>query len=368
MELIMKLLTLRNSMFLKQPKLTLLFILFLFLVGCDFRADTFRRDLTILGTTAEIVIEGLPPQDAETATTSIVKDLEIFDQIGFTFEPANELAQLNEAFSKGQAKTVSAELKELIHDASKLYSMSDGLFNPAAGELTALWEYPCGKADCTKSPYSEEVQHLIDEKESEIIAQHPSMDDLVIKGNSVSSQKPAVKLEFGDMIRGFALDRSILKLNNMGIQNAMIFLGNGVHTLGKQGREQWLIGLPLHSNAQKMVGTIRSTGNEAVVTVHAIDKSISKAGTIYRHVVDPRTGLPVRETQSVTIIHDSAATANAAAAALLINGKEGWANIADKMGVHLILMIAKDGTVYTTPGMDKRIRWKPSRAHQKLLP
>lgn len=338
------------------------------LAGCGAPATEFNYDLDVLGTSAHIVIEGLPAKEAHKAALVIANDLEQLDHIGYTFAPASELYKLNEAISRGQSITVSAALKGLIEEASTLYSMSEGLFNPAAGELTALWEYHCDKTDCTQSPYLEEVQHLIDERESEIILQNPSMDDLIFEGNRVSSRRPVVKLEFGDMIRGFALDMGIAHLKQMHIDNAMIFIGSGVATLGTREGEPWWIGLPLHSKVERMVGTIESTGDKAVVTVHAFDKSIGKRDSVYRHVVDPRSGLPVKETQSVTVIHDSATTANAAAAALLVNGREGWASVAEKMGVQLVMMITQDGAIYTSPMLEKRIQWKPNLEHKSLLP
>jgi thiamine biosynthesis lipoprotein len=117
-----------------------------------------------------------------------------------------------------------------------------------------------------------------------------------------------------------------------------------------------------------MIGTIESRGDEALVTVHAFDKSMGREGSVYRHVIDPRSGLPVKDTRSVTVIHRSATVAGAAAVALLINGREGWSDIADKMDVGSIMMITQDGTVYTSPKMEERIHWKQNLVHQHLVP
>lgn len=338
------------------------------LAGCDTASDVFRDDLNVLGTSAEIVIVGLSPEAANNAARAVEKNLEQIDQIGYTFDSASELHKLNEAISQGKSIAVSAELMSLIEKAITLYTSSNGLFNPAAGELTAMWEYHCDKADCPESPYPDEVWHLIQEKEAELISRRPAMSDLIIDGNTVSSRNRAVKLEFGDLIRGFALEKALALLKELGIENSMVYIGSGAGTLGSRGGQPWWIGFPLLPGDEHIAGTINSSGEEAAVTVRAFEKSVGRNDAIYRHVVDPRTGLPVKAIKSVTVIHSSATTANAAAVALLINGIDGWESIASRMGIRSIMMIDRDHTIYTTPGMDERINWTQDVVHKSLLP
>ena len=329
-------------------------IVLIVLAGCDTSSTVFKDDLDVLGTSAEIVIVGLPSKEASKAARAVEEDLEKLDHIGYTFGSAGELHKLNEAISRSQTLTVSAELKDLIEEAGRLYTASNGLFNPAAGELTALWEYECPQIECTESHYSVEILAMIHrEVEDVVLKQQPSMDDLSVDGNDVTSRKPLVKLEFGDMIRGFALDQGIAHLKEMGVENAMIVLGNGVRTIGTRGNKPWWIrflGDGEHMG-EHVIGTIEPNGDEAVVTVHAFDKSIGKKGSVYRHVVDPRSGFPVWETDSVTVIHESATTANAAAT-----------------GVHSIMMITRTAMIYTSSKMEERIHRKQDRMHLHLMP
>ena len=339
------------------------------LSACDSTSNVFNDDLDVLGTSARIVVVGLPDEEAADVAREVEEELRKLDLIGYTFQGGGELQKLNEAIAHGQTATVSAELRALIVEAGRLSTASKGLFNPAAGELTALWEYTCPHTECTESPYIWEPRKFIDYKVDEVILKkQPSMEDLSIDGDTVTSRKPVVRLEFGDMIRGFALERGITRLKELGVENAMIFLGNGVRSIGSRGSKPWRIGLPILADSQHLIGTIHSSGDEAVVTVYAFDKSIGKKGAIYRHVIDSRSGLPVRETKSVTVIHKSATTANAAAAALLIAGRDDWSSVAGAMGVRDVVMVTRDGTVYNSQEMDERIHWKKDLLHLHLVP
>ena len=193
------------------------------------------------------------------------------------------------------------------------------------------------------------------------------MDDVVIRGNRVSSRNRQVRLEFGDVIRGMALDMGIERLRQAGAVNAMIDIGGSVHTTGTRGDHAWWIGIP-DSTGKHLIGSIETGENESVVTVRALDTSLGQKDLVYRRIIDPRNGQPVSEIQSVTIIHKSAMVANAAATAFLVAGSKDWKRVADSMDVHALLVVTQDGTIYTSPAMEHRIHWKQGITHQHLVP
>ena len=342
-------------------------IVMLVATSCERNGGVFEDKLNVLGSFAQISIAGMQPEAAREAALAVENDLQTLDYIGYTFLDEGELLQLNEAIAQGQSMTVSDGLVELIMEARKLSAASAGLFNPAMGELTALWEFHCGKEQCSEVPYPDEVQRLIDEQVAKIIAGHPSMDDLIIKGNQVGSRNRLVKLEFGDIIRGLALEKGIAHLEDMDISNAMIDIGGSVRTIGRRGKHDWWVGIP-DASGKHLLGSIENIDDQAVVTVRAFDQSFGKQDVVYRHIVDPRSGLPVRDVQSVTVMHENAMVANASAMALLVAGIKDWKTVADGMDVHKILMIAKDGTLYTSLAMTHIIHWKQGIEHQHLIP
>ncbi len=347
---------------------SLMAIIVLFLIAsCERNGGVFEDELNVLGTFGQISIVGMLTDEAHEAARAAEKDLKALDYIGYTFEAEGELHQLNEAIAQGRSMTVSDGILELIMDARKLSSASGGIFNPAAGELTAFWEFHCDKDECSESPYPDEVQRLVNEQVAKIISRHPSMDDLIIKGNKVRSRNRLVKLEFGDMIRGLALDKGIEHLGRLGVSNAMIDIGGNVRTIGTRGDHDWWIGIP-DATGQHLIASIENIDDKSVVTVRAFDRSFGKSGLVYRHIVDPRTGMPAKDVQSVTVMHDNAMIANASAVTILIAGIKDWKMIADKMDVHKILVITKDGTIYTSAAMEHIIHWKQGIEHQHLVP
>jgi len=347
---------------------SLIAVIVLFLVtGCQRNGGVYEDNMNVLGTFAQISIAGLMPEQAKKAALAVENDLQTLDFIGYTFEAEGELQQLNDAIAQGQSKMVSNDLVELIQAAKNLSSESNGLFNPASGELTAFWEYHCAEDPCGEAPYPDEVQQLVDEQVAKILSRHPSMDDLRIDGNEVSSRNRLVRLEFGDIIRGLALEKGIQHLEDFGVSNAMIDIGGSVRTIGTRGDHDWWVGIP-DASGEHLIGSIENIDDKAVVTVRAFDKSFGKRDLVYRHIVDPRTGRPVKDILSVTVMHDNALIANATAVTALIAGIKDWKMVADRMDAHKILLITKDGSIYTSPAMEHIIHWKPGIEHQYLVP
>ena len=342
-------------------------VVMLVTTSCERNGGVYEDQLNVLGSFAQISIAGMLPEDAKQAAYAVEKDLQSLDYIGYTFESDSELQQLNAAIAEGRSMMVSDGLAELILEAKKLSAASDGLFNPATGELTALWEFHCGKEQCSEVPYPNEVQRLIDEQVAKILAGHPSMDDLTLNGNQVSSRNRLVKLEFGDIIRGLALEKGIAHLEAMGISNAMIDIGGSVRTTGRRGKHDWWVGVP-DASGKHLLGSIENIHDQAVVTVRAFDQSFGKQGLVYRHIVDPRSGLPVRDVLAVTVMHENAMVANASAMAFLAAGINDWKTVSERMDAHKILMITKDGTLYTSLAMSNIIHWKQGIEHQHLVP
>ena len=66
-------------------------------------------------------------------------------------------------------------------------------------------------------------------------------------------------------------------------------------------------------------------------------------------------------TQSVTVLHQNAATADAAATALFIAGPEQWVEIAKSMNIKYVLLIDEDGKLHVTSAMLNRIKLEQDR-------
>ena len=170
----------------------------------------------------------------------------------------------------------------------------------------------------------------------------------------MKSLNPDVQLNFGAYAKGYAIDLSIQHLKNMGIKNAIINTGGDLKAIGKHGDRHWRIAIQ-HPRQQNIIATIETHGEESVFTSGDYERYYMYKGKRYHHILDPRTGYPADQSQSVTVIHHNSGLADAAATALFIAGSEQWLEIAQKLKLKQVMLIDKLGKIYVTPEMKKRL-------------
>lgn len=307
--------------------------------------------LYVFGTKVDITVRGEDAATLKTATARLERDFQRMHKDWHAWKPG-ELVDLNAAFATGQRKSVTPFLLPLIVQAKTLYTLSDGLFNPAIGGLIGAWGFHADEKPHGALPDFAAIRALAAEK--------ASMDDVRIEGDVVSSTNPAVQLDFGGFAKGVALDRAEQVLRDMGVKNALINAGGDINTLGSGGAAPWKIGIR-DPKAWGVIATLELNDGEDVYTSGNYERFREIDGVRYAHIIDPRHGMPVEHIVSATVIGDNGALADGAATALTVAGPQDWHRIAQKMGVKYAVLVDDTGTVYLNPAMRARIAFAPDQ-------
>ncbi len=265
-----------------------------------------------------------------------------------------ELGQANKSFVKSQFSPTSESIIELIKESQQLSIKSNGLFNPAIGQLIKLWQFD--KIE------DEHYQFTLPdaEKIKQILKQKPTMSDIIVQQAQIKSNNSAVALDFGAYAKGVAIENMIEILRQHHINNALINAGGDIKVLGSKNGKPWRIGIknPAHKRdpqAENIIAAIELKDNESLFTSGNYERFFEFQGKRYHHIIDPRTGYPAIGTQSLTVLTNDAALADAASTALFIAGPKLWPTIAKKMGITYVMLIADDGQIYLSPAMAQRI-------------
>ena len=106
-----------------------------------------------------------------------------------------------------------------------------------------------------------------------------------------------------------------------------------------------------------MLASVEVKDNESVFTSGDYERSYQYKADRYHHILDPATGYPTKDAQSVTIIHSDAGLADAAATAIFVAGSKEWLKTAKNMGIHYAMLIDAKGDIHITAAMHKRIKF-----------
>jgi thiamine biosynthesis lipoprotein len=321
--------------------------LVLLLAACS-RPQLFHQEAYVFGTRVDLTVYGGSEAQAASAMAAVLREFDRLHRTFHAWEPS-ELTALNEALARGEEATVSEEMAERLADARRFVEAGAGLFDPALGRLIELWGFHSDEF-IPRRPDPEAIRALLDAR--------PSMLDLTISGNRVSSRNRAVQLDFGGYAKGYALDRAAQILREMGVRDALINIGGNVLALGAKGKTPWRLGIQ-HPREPRPLATLPLYDGEAIGTSGDYQRFFELDGQRYAHLLDPRSGQPAAGTQSLTVLiapREAAGTwSDAASKAPFIAGDD-WLDVARRQGLTHVLRIGSDGRIEVTRALRARLQ------------
>jgi thiamine biosynthesis lipoprotein len=258
------------------------------------------------------------------------------------------LGQVNAQLPSGQSFSAAPAMAEMIAEAKRLSLTSGERFNPAIGKLVSLWGFQSDEPPRGPPPPAEEIEALV--------FSAPSMREVEVEGVMLRGRNPLLRIDLGGFAKGYAVDRAIERLRELGIENAIVNAGGDLRAIGRHGERPWRIGIRA-PRGEGVLAAVELDGDESVFTSGDYERHFEWEGRRYHHIIDPHTGYPAEGTTSVTVLHTEGATADAAATALFVASREEWPRVAAAMGVRHVMRVDTDGTVEMTPQMAERIRF-----------
>jgi thiamine biosynthesis lipoprotein len=263
-----------------------------------------------MGTEFKIVIyhtdESVAKQAAEKAFTRVA----ILEKVFSDYEENSEVSWLSDA---GKATDVSDELWTVLSYAQEVADRSEGAFDVSVGAVSKLWrkafrdkEFPSAAA-IAKASATVGYQDIL-------------MKD---RNKSVKLGKEGMRLDFGGIAKGFAVDEAIGWLKVSGIDMYLVDGGGDLRCgMAPPGKAGWEIEVP-----DKMVNgelTFRKVfyKNVAVATSGDTYRYLENEGKRYSHIIDPRTGYGLTNRRAVTVTAPNCMAADAWATAASVGLKK----------------------------------------------
>ncbi|MCW5666204.1 MAG: FAD:protein FMN transferase [Piscinibacter sp.] len=245
------------------------------------------------------------------------------------------LGRVNDALRAGRWAEPPADLAALLRLAQRAERDSAGLFNAGLGALVGAWGFHADRLDERPAPAAAWLQRWR--------AAPPSLALLEWRAGRVRSTHPALQLDLGGIAKGWALDEALDTLQRQGVRDALLDLGGNLAAFGQGADGPWRIGLRNPFGAG-LLATLQTQGREAVVTSGTYERwRRLPDGRLATHVLDPAAAQPAQALASVTVVHASAAWADAAATALLAAGPARWQALAARLGLDQVLVVGADG-------------------------
>ena len=234
------------------------------------------------------------------------------------YQPDSELSRFNASTSTAPFQ-VSAAFTEVMRFATALHRDSGGLSDPTLGSLINVWGFG-QKGSRLQPPAADDVRRAW--------ALTGCGHLRVTARGELQKDFPALQLNLSSFVPGYAADQVAGLLRTHALSNVFVDIGGEIRALGHNARgEKWRVGIetpdpeaPPGVVLQAVVGLsnagLATAGDYRIYYRDADGRPLG-------HILDPRTGHPVRHNvASVTVIAPTASEADGYDTALFVMGVE----------------------------------------------
>jgi FAD:protein FMN transferase len=295
----------------------------------------------------------------ELALESFEELEKVEEQLSF-FRPTSEVGRINLLADK-QPVEVEPELFDLLELAIRISRETGGAWDATAAPLWQVWGFAKRKG---RIPTAAEIDEAMSRVGSQFI-------ELDTTRKTIFFARPGIKLNFGSLGKGYALDRCAARLLEGGMTNFLLhggqssILARSNEKVSEKGSELFIseqhslriempgeinssdpflsVGLPHPFCPKRRLGEIRLC-NKALGTSNSRFQSFRHEGKLYGHILDPRTGYPAEGVLSATVLAPTATLADALSTAFYVLGPEKTREYCDKHpDISAILVVSASG-------------------------
>ena len=273
-----------------------IFLLF-FINSCNPNKEKMYKETRIaLYTVVTVTVYSDSKQKANTAIDSTFKELDRLGRLLNFYSGDSEVSMINR-YAGTEPVKVSKETLEVIDKALSISRSTDGAFDITIGAIVKLWDF--------------EKQILPDDKSIKEKLKLVGYKNVIVDKarSTVFLQKKGMQIDLGGIEKGYATDRAVNVLKQNGITAGIIAVGGEVKPFGiKPDGKPWRVGIknPSQKGKEDEVFAIVNLTGKAISTSGGYEKFFVKDGKWYHHILNPATGYPAYECQSVSVIANDA--------------------------------------------------------------
>ncbi len=180
---------------------------------------------------------------------------------------------------------------------------------------------------------------------------HTGWEKLVLSDvdRTVFFTDPALSLDVGATAKGYAVDMAAAALTDAGYTGYLIDAGGNLYAAGKKPEGAFRVGVR-NPSAEGNILIATPLTDEALVTAGSYLRYFTVNGVRYHHILSPGSGMPATDFLSVSVKHESSATADGYATALFAMGSEAARAFLVAHPTLEVFFVYADGSTFATDG------------------
>ncbi len=294
--------------------------------GCATKKDDYLRfeyTQPQMGSPFRIVLYAADKPFADAAAGAAFARIKQLNDILSDYDADSEVSRLSQSSGQGKTVPVSDDLWRVLKRSQQLAQETDGAFDITCGPVVSLWRKARREKQLPNAQKLEEARHRVGFQNLRLDS-HKHTATLLV---------PYMRLDFGAIAKGYAVDEAMKMLRGRGIKSALV-AGGGDMTVSDAppGTSGWRIELaPLDVSNAPAAGFV-ILKNAALATSGDVFQHLEIDDVRYSHIVDPRTGLGVTDHSLVVVIAKDCTTADSLSTSVSVLGPEVGCRYAEAKG------------------------------------
>ncbi len=289
-------------------------------------AEWYREARDMMGTRVSAELWSEDAALGAQALAAVFAEMDEVNRLMNPWDPDSELSGLNSEAYRGPVR-VSRALFDVLKRSIEYSELSGGAFDVSFASAGQYYDYRKGVAP---------GKEVLAEAVSRIDYTYIQLDS---EARTVRYAIEGLQVDLGGIAKGYAVDRAIEALLQLGIESAVVSAGGDSRILGNLGDRPRTIGIR-HPRKK----------NDFIVMIPLEDTAISTSGDYERffidadgqrvhHILDPSTGRSSGKVQSASVLAEKAIDSDALSTTTFVLGVEkGLALINSLHGVDAIII------------------------------
>ncbi len=305
------------------------FFIFCMLTATSVNAQhLFQRKTLLMGVDFEFTVMAESRKKGVFYIDKAIEETQRVEDLISSWKSTSQTSKITENAGIKPVK-VNKELLQLIKRSKRISELTDGFFDISYASVDKIWYF------------NKPMPHLPDSATVQKSVRKINYKDIVIneKESTVFLRKKGMKIGFGAIGKGYVAEKVKSLLIHLGAKAGLVNAGGDLTTWGTHPfTKKWHIQIADPNGVLKNAGKFDLL-NSSVVTSGNYAKYIEFNAKRYAHIINPKTGWPVKGLKSVSVFCKNTELADALATSIFVMGKEkGLALINQLKGIECLLI------------------------------
>lgn len=302
----------------------------------------------LMGTVFEITVAGRPRSIAMPAIQDALNEIERLEDVLSEWRSESEISQINTNAGVSPVQ-VGEDTLAVVNAGLQVSAWSHGAFDMSWAALRGLYRFQRGEHYVPGPQDLRPRLRLINYRNIQVRD----------RAQTVFLTRKGMAIGTGGIGKGYALDRAAQILTEAGVDQFMLFGGGQVQVKGMRGERPWRVGIQ-HPRLSGHFAFLEATAGSISTSGDYEHFFIDDAGTRWHHILDLQTGLPARDTLSVTWVAPQGLYSDALSTACFVLGPARCLQMAARPELrdHAVLTVGANWQLSQTKNLSQRLHFR----------